>query len=344
MEYYGNRGRLEYDFRLVPGISPARIRLRFEGASDLKIDDEGALVMQVAGATVRQPPPYAYQEIGGSRHPVEASFVIRDPMEVGFVVKGQTPSLPLVIDPVIIYSELLGGSGADTAYDVVTDHDGLVYMVGATESADFPIDNASQSESAGRRDVFVMKFDPGTGFLYYVTYLGGSADDIGYAVETDDAGNAYVVGSTRSADFPTLAPFQGSLRGSADAFITKLDFEGLPLFSTYLGGDALDIALDVAVDVAGRVHLAGTTRSSNFPTEQAFQGSLAGSADAFVATLSPLGTALEYATYMGGSGFDQGMALVLDSDGNRYLAGRRREPRNSRLPGKSDSRSMPHER
>ena len=161
--------------------------------------------------------------------------------------------------------------------------------------------------------------------LFYSTYLGGSIRDGGQGIAVDSAGNAYVTGLSHSPDFPTATgAFQGTLAGSFDAFVTKINPVGsAPLvYSTYLGGSGDDYGLGIAVDAAGNASLTGFTNSPNFPTTPAaIQSAPGGSADAFVTKLNSSGSALIYSTYLGGSGYDVGQGIALDSLGSAYVTG-----------------------
>ena len=143
----------------------------------------------------------------------------------------------------------------------------------------------------------------------YSTYLGGSLHDevLGIAVDPNDS-SAYVTGIAWSADFPTVSPIQGSNGGSYDAFVAKINAAGSALvFSTYLGGNAWDRGQAITWDDDwGEIVVAGTTYSSNFPTQNPLQGSLSGPADAFMTRLKSDGSAIQYSTYLGGSAWDGG--------------------------------------
>jgi outer membrane protein assembly factor BamB/plastocyanin len=151
--------------------------------------------------------------------------------------------------------------------------------------------------------------------LTYSTYLGGTADDVAYAVAVDGSGNAYVTGVTASTDFPVGS---GKNHGNLDVFITKMNASGSGfIYSSYLGGSQADEAGAVHVDASGRAYLTGVTNSTNFPTTSgAFQRSFRGGTwDSFLAKLSPAGSSLNYSTYLGGTGDDQGFGVTLDPTG-----------------------------
>ena len=108
--YYGNQGRLEYDFVVAPGADPRLVTLAFEGARDVHIDARGELVLGVEGGEVRQHKPVVYQEVAGVKQEVAGRYVMKGTRQVGFRVAAYDPSRPLIIDPVLVYSTYLGGS------------------------------------------------------------------------------------------------------------------------------------------------------------------------------------------------------------------------------------------
>src|SRR5205814_9174838 len=135
--YYGNQRQLEYDFVVAPGADPNRIVLGFQGAERLEINAEGELVLHAAGEVIRQRVPVIYQEINGVRTKLEGRYVLKDAHRVGFQVAAYDPSRPLVIDPTLVYSTYLGGSGGDVGHGIAVDAAGAAYVTGLTGSADF---------------------------------------------------------------------------------------------------------------------------------------------------------------------------------------------------------------
>ncbi|MGI8529527.1 MAG: SBBP repeat-containing protein [Geodermatophilaceae bacterium] len=344
-------GRLEYDFMLAPGADPAQIRLGFQGAAGLAVDDRGDLrVALPGGGELRQLAPVAYQGAGQTRRPVSSQYRLLGGDRVGIEVGQHDPALPLVIDPVLSYSSFLGGGDYDSAYGIAVDADGNTYVSGLTASYDFP----GASTVAGI-DAFVTKVSPDGSQIVYSTTLGGSADERANGLALDALGNAYLTGRTESPDFPTTGRAYDRTCGTdgacnpdglgphADAFVTKLNASGSALvYSTFLGGSGYDNgnpnrffgdgAGDIAVDGAGNAYLTGSTQSANFPvTANAFQPSNGGGIctpgtplcqDAFVTTLNAAGTRLLYSTYLGGSDIDEGFGIALDSSRAVYVTGR----------------------
>ncbi|HZI17027.1 MAG TPA: SBBP repeat-containing protein [Pyrinomonadaceae bacterium] len=331
--YYGNQRQLEYDFVVAPGRDPRVVGLRFEGADSVEVDAAGDLLLALGGGVVRQPKPFVYQEVSGERRQVEAGYAVGADGLVGFSVGEYDPGLPLVIDPVIVYSTYLGGSGTEDGNDIKVDSAGNAYVCGNTSSTDFPTANALQATFGGAtfeggRDGFITKLDAaGTAFVYS-TYLGGSGDDRCNKLAVDTEGNAYVAGETTSnTDFPRANALQATFGGGlSDAFVAKLNASGSALFySTYLGGSIFDAAGGIALDSSNNVYLTGRTTSANFPTANAVQPTQASQfADAFVTKINAAGDALVYSTYLGGSGgeaFDAGFSIAVDSTGAAYVTG-----------------------
>jgi beta-propeller repeat-containing protein len=183
--------------------------------------------------------------------------------------------------------------------------------------------------AGGRIGVRVGPYDPSRPLvidpvLVYSTRLGGNNLDEGTSIAVDRAGNAYVTGFTYSANFPTLPEAaQPRFGGAVDVFVAKLNPTGSALvYTTYLGGTGDDRGLGVAVDSAGNAYVAGITLSPDFPTTAGAVGTtFGGESDAFVAKLSPNGSALVYSTYLGGINFDAASAIAVDTAGHAWVAG-----------------------
>jgi len=333
--YYGNQRQLEYDFIVVPGADPRRIAFEVSGAKRIRRDAQGDLVltMKTGEDEIRWHKPVVYQEKDGARQLVAANYAITDKNRVGFEVAKYDARRPLYIDP-LIYSTYLGGSGGDLANGIAVDSAGNAYVVGFTCSTDFPTMNPLQPNYAGGNpycgDAFVTKLNPTGTALVYSTYLGGSNADDGLGIAVDSAGNAYVIGFTYSTDFPvTPGAFQTVCNGGSgcsqygDAFVAKINAAGSALvYSTYLGGNSYDTSSRAAVDSSGNAYVTGQTSSTDFPTTPgAFQTIFGGRSDAFVTKFNPSGSALVYSTYLGGSLWDEGSGIAVDSAGNAYVTG-----------------------
>jgi len=230
--------------------------------------------------------------------------------------------------PVVRYGTYLGGSFSDMATAVAVDRFGNVYVTGSTMSPNFILRHAFQSRCggcadgaySGSGDAFVAKFS-NKGGLIYSTYLGGRNDDAGTAITVDRSGNAFVVGTTSSPDFPTDHAIQRDNNGGTDAFLTELDPQGGVVFSTYLGGSDDDEAHAVTTDGHGRIYVAGSTMSTDFPVKGGVQATLKGHTNAWIGEFTRDGAALAYSTYLGGTGDDEANGIAVDRAGNAYVVG-----------------------
>ncbi len=220
------------------------------------------------------------------------------------------------------YSTFLGDKSSDSARDIAVDASGNAYIVGGTNSSNFPTSTPIQGSRAGFFDAFVSKINAAGSALLYSTYVGGEGNDFGYGIAVDDGGNAFITGKTNSYAFPTVSPFQSDFAlGLSDAFVTKINASGTAYdYSTYLGGAATDEGKDIALDAAGNAYITGHTHSVNFPTSSPIQGKNP-FRDLFVTKMNVTGTALVYSTYLGGNGNDIGHGIAVDPSGNAYIIG-----------------------
>jgi hypothetical protein len=347
--YYGDQRQLEYDFDIAPGTDPGLIKIHFEGVDKISLGNRGELILALPGGEIRQPAPVIYQMVGGRHQAVTGGYQLVDAHTVAFAVGNYDHDWPLVIDPVLYFSTYFGGNSSDAAWSIALDTNGFVYVAGqtlspqksATNPAPFSTTNAFQTNFMGGSqvgDAFVAKFDNSGSNLIYQTYLGGSADDAAYGIAVDGFGNAYVAGATESPNFPIRNGIYTNISGvanphlgtyPADAFVAKLGPSGSNLlYSTYLGGESADAAYAIALDSSNNVYLTGFTYSTNLPTTaNAFQKHLACpysfsfNANAFVAEIGAAGTNLVYSSYLGGTNFDTGKGIAVDSSNYVYVTG-----------------------
>ncbi len=335
--YYGNQSQLEYDFLVAPGADPGRIRLRLSGADTLHIGKNGDLIVSAGNSEIAFRKPVIYQQIDGERKPVHGDFALLSDNTVGFRLGRFDRREPLVIDPVLVYSTYVGGSGGSIANAIAVDADGDTYIAGAAFSADFPVtDGAYQTADKGKYGTaFVCKMNPTGTALVYCTFLGGSDDqgfsyDQAYGLAIDSEGDAYVAGQTSSSDFPiTNGAAQttntGKNANQGSSFITKLNPTGSALvYSTFLNGAQISA---LAVDHSGNAYTTGTCLAALTVTAGAFQtkfpvpSSDEGQIAPFVTKLNAAGSELAYSTYLGGSSGDVAKAITVDDSGNAFIVG-----------------------
>ncbi|MGE0129949.1 MAG: SBBP repeat-containing protein [Blastocatellales bacterium] len=340
--YYGDQRRVEYDFVVSPRSDPRQIRLAFEGAEKITVDEQGDLLLDIAGEQLRMRQPIVYQESNGVRHQIASHYAllesepsIRNPQSeirnpvVGFQIADYDASETLIIDPALEYSTFYGGSGTDIAYGIAVDRQGSVYVTGQTSSLNFPTQNPFDTQLNGANDAFVVKLSPRGDEIIFSTYIGGrNPGDRGWAIAVDQAGNVYFTGETTSINFPTVNAAQPNFRGGVDAFAAKLNIQGNELlYSTYLGGGFTDVSHDIALDRFDNAYITGRTESFNFPVKNPLQPSLRGQRDAFVTKFNADGEVL-FSTYLGGEPVapgerdeEAGYGIALDALRNVYITG-----------------------
>jgi len=337
--YYGNQGRLESDYILAPGADPAQIGLQIKGAGAVKLDSQGALVLSTAAGDVVLHKPFAYQETAEGRREVAANFVQHGPHLVGFHVAPYDTHQPLIIDPVVVYSTYLGGSGRESANGITVDSTGAAYVTGFTTSTNFPttagsVQPAAKHTGATNQETFVTKLSADGTAQVYSTYLGGTGSgsgDKGSAIAVNSSGQAFVIGTTGASDFPTTinAYTRIAPNNSGIAFLAQLSADGSALlYATYLGGNSSENGLGVALDQAGIAYVVGATASFNFPLVNPFQLTNKNTTSGTTAFLSKIDTtktgtpSLIYSTYLGGSSGELAQAVAVEATtGIAYITG-----------------------
>ena len=395
--YYGNQRQLEYDFVVAPGADPSAIRLNVRArlaspkgaqrAAPLRIDSNGDLVVGVAGDEVRFHKPVVYQSATAqssspatgqsplqspatgtseSRHYLDGRYVLQAGNQVRFQVDAYDRTQPLIIDPVLVYSSLVGGSLRDVGWGIAVDASGNAYLAGEAQSVDFPRVNQIPGACNGTcgtttyyGDAFVTKINAAGDALIYSSFIGGSGVDGALAIAVDGSGNAYLTGLTyclpvcsQGNDFPIVNQISGACNGSCghgnvDVFLTKINAAGDALaYSSLIGGSLDENGQGVALDGLGNAYLMGWTESADFPRVNQIPGACQGSCgigyngDIFVNKVNAAGSALVYSSLVGGSGPEneggQGGAIAVDSSGNAYVTGQTLSddfPRVNQIPG-----------
>jgi hypothetical protein len=348
--YYGNQGQLESDYVVSPGADPRHIGLHIEGAKNLKLDPQGDLILATAVGDLSLHQPLAYQVHAGTRKSVVARYILHGSRSVGIQVASYDSRLPLIIDPVVVYSTFLGGSKNDVASAIAVDASGNAYVTGFTNSLNFPTlsflpgQATFVSTQTSAQEVFVTKLNSAGSALVYSTYLGGTGSgvaDQGFGIAVNSSNQAFITGTTSASDFPTTCTnaFNCTIPNPAGTvFLTQLDSTGSALlYSTFLGGSGRELAFGIALDPAGIAYITGNTNSPNFPvTAGTFQSTdNVTTANAFTAFISKIDTtksgtpSLVYSTYFGGSGGETAFGIAADANGNAYITG---ETASSDLP------------
>jgi len=278
--YYGNQRQLEYDFVIAPDASFKQIRLAFDGADKPRLNRHGDLIIRSGAHKITLLRPKAYQEIGEQRRDVSIRYLLNTRSQVTFQIGDYDKRQPLIIDPVLVYSSFLGGSGLDRGTGIAVDSSGNAYITGHTSSLNFPTGSPLQAaHTGGEQDAFVSKLNASGSALVYSTYLGGSGTEVATSIALDNAGNAYITGQTTSNNFPLVNALHSTLSGSNDGFIAELSASGSALvYSTFLGGRGSDEGNSIAVDSLGNAYVTGVTSSRDFPTTNPLQTLRSGNA------------------------------------------------------------------
>jgi uncharacterized protein (TIGR03437 family) len=229
----------------------------------------------------------------------------------------------------IVFSTYLGGNGLDVGRSIAVDQVGNIYIGGVTSpntnnSTGFPFritSGAAYTQRSGSGfDGFIVKLDPSGSTLLYSTLVPGLNSA---SIAVDVSGSVYFAGSTVSAAFATVPATFGAYQSTNDgSFIGKLKPDGSAFsFATYFGHVSQSIA-SIAIDSTGNVYVAGTTNSNGFPaTSGSFQANPPGPRSAFVAKLNATGSALVYASFLGGSQSDSGLQVRVDAAGEAVVLG-----------------------
>jgi Domain of unknown function DUF11/Beta-propeller repeat len=343
LAYYGNAGRLEYDFVVAPGADPGQIALHFDGADGLRLDAQGNLILETEGGEVRFEAPRVYQTAGREQEPVEGRFLLRNNDEVAFEVGAYDRSRTLVIDPVLSYSTYLGGSGNEGCSAITgtptsgcpalaIDAGSDIYLAGPTTSSDFPVPSGGTSPTlTGTANVFVVKLVNGGSAISFTTYLGGDGTDTTAGIAVDNGFNVFVAGTTSSTDFPQFNGLTySSISAGKHAFLSELDSTGSTvLYSTYLAGGGTETASGLALDAKGKAYVTGVTTSTDYPvTASTFQSASRATNQFFLTkidTALPGSSSLAYSTYFGGgfpaNGQAVGGGVAVDASFNVYITG-----------------------
>ncbi len=225
----------------------------------------------------------------------------------------------------IEWATYYGGQGNENVAAASLAADGTLWIVGHTDSDDFPVSpGAAQATGRGRNDAFALRLGQ-DGNRRAATLIGGSKAEIAVDIAALEDNGAVAVGHTRSTDLPASG-YQTDKRGGdddrSDVFITRISPDAGELRTTYLGGSGDDQAGGVAVGAGGKIWVAGATGSADFPvTRDAIQPKPASrESEAFIAVFSDLST-LDYATYFGGTGADAVKRVEADADGRVYVLG-----------------------
>ncbi len=329
LKYYVVNGDVKYDYTIFPGGSVADIEVKYSGIQSLVVDKNGTLCISTKLTELKDYLPKSYQVIDGKEIPVKVRYRLKGKFSVGFVAEEYNKNYPLIIDPALIYSTFVGGSGDDFEYTggISLDATGNIYVTGRTMSANFPVTaGALQNIYKGNMDAFVFKLNPSGTALIFSTFIGGSGLDAGYTTKIDPVTNdIYVAGTTGSANFPTTAgAFQTTYSGGIyDPFLFKLNASGNSfIYSTLMGNAQDDYGAGLDIDDLGNAYLVGQSSGVYPTTAGAYQATYGGGPwDVFITKFNTTGTGVIFSTMLGGSGEDHSHSIKVDSNYDVYIEG-----------------------
>lgn len=345
---------IKYEFVVSPAADPAQIKIDYDGVSSLKLSN-GHLIVTTPVARVIELPPVAYQlDENGDTLFVSCDYVLQE-STISFKLGQYNTNLPLVIDPVVVFSSYSGSASDNWGYTATYDSEGNLYGGGICFGASYPTTlGAYQVNFAGgQTDISISKFNAQGNNLLYSTYIGGSALDIPHSLYVNDNDELYILGTTGSADYPvTPRAFDTTFNGGpnttlstnltfgqgSDIVISKFSAAGDSLLaSTFVGGsmsDGINIASilrknyaddnrgEILIDENSNVLVVSSTYSPDFPvTPDAYDTTYNGTQDVCVFKMNQDLSQMIWCTYLGGSGNEAGYSMALASDNSVYVCG-----------------------
>lgn len=307
---------VKYDFVLDAGVDPSIIQIEFEDHEEIRLEGDGSLVLANRMGEIFENRPVSFQ----NGEEIQTEFVL-DGNELSFAISNYDLDQPLVIDPEVNWSTYYGGSNLDHGVSVKSDSNGNIFMNGYTESSTAIADGGHQNNLASAPDAFLVKFNA-DGERQWATYYGGSQIDRSYYSDLDSEGNIYIAGQTVSTTGIGSNGHQNTYGGgSYDGFLVKFNTNGVRQWGTYYGGSVYETGYACAVDNDDNVYLVGASNSPEGIASGGYQN-VVGSAlnDSYLVKFNSNGQRL-WATYYGGSSFENGWVCAVDNDNNVYLAG-----------------------
>ncbi|TXB66021.1 T9SS type B sorting domain-containing protein [Vicingus serpentipes] len=263
LNLYSSGNFLKYDFILNPNSNIEDIILNYKGVDELKIDNAGNLIVKTSVGDVIEQQPYSYQLIDGKKVEIKSKYVLKDNL-VSFKVSGNyNKSLPLIIDPILIFASYSGSTADNFGMTATYGYDGSLFAGGTVFNNGYPTtlgaydSSFNGSTGSGITDVCITRYDSTGTNLIYSTYIGGTATETVHSLIANEDNELYLYGATSSLDFPTtlnsyVDTFSGgtsvyyvsngsNFTNGTDIYIAKLSANGSNLLgSTYLGGSQND--------------------------------------------------------------------------------------------------------
>lgn len=355
---FSGGGQMKYDFLVEPGGNPMRIKLQYTGQNDMRLTDEGNLIIETVAGEMMEEAPYAYQLVNNELVEVACHFKLKDGQVSFAFPEGFNKKHQLIIDPILSFASYTGSTANNFGSTATFDNDGFLYGGGTAFSAGYPttagvVQNAF---AGGSIDIGLSKWSLDGSTLVWSTYIGGNGNETPHSLVVNSNDELFVLGTSGSNNYPVSpAAFNTAFNGGTnvnyangygfshtsgcDVVVTRLNNTGGGIIgSTYIGGsqnDGVNDAIvlshnygdefrgEIALDAAERPVVATTTRSADAPvTPNAAQSTFGGGGqDGYLFRMSSDLSNLQYATFIGGPNADAGYGVQFDSGGNIFVTG-----------------------
>lgn len=341
---------VEFDWIVNPGASPAQIALDFEGQDSFSFEN-GGIQAHTSVGDFGLKKPLAYQD----QNPIECMYMPGGHGNAfGINLWGQKydKNKPLVIDPVLVFSTYSGSRGDNFGYTATYDSGGHLYAGGIIdiEQGAYPVTTGAFQFIYGGSgpatapvwlpcDASLSKYKPDGSALVWASYLGGTSNEYPHSLGLDDKNNLLVFGTTLSKDFPVpkKTAYDTTNGGGHDIYVVKISADGKKMLAgTYLGGvrdDGInsgalhfnyadDFRGDIISDANGNIYIASCTKSGNFPiTAGAAQSGYKGGLESVVVSLNSDLSAVNWSTFLGGTGDDAAYSIKMDDSSHIVIGG-----------------------
>ncbi|MBP9068536.1 MAG: SBBP repeat-containing protein [Bacteroidia bacterium] len=326
LKWYSENGHLKYDYYVAADVDHRVIKLKYEGATKLSLNEKGTLIITTALGEIVEQKPLVKQngKILKSAWKIEGNTV-------SFTIEGRNNSLPMIIDPGIrIWGTYYGGTGGESTMNSAVDANGNVYTSGTTSSNNgnsiATVGSHQATYGGGQDNAFIAKFNA-SGVRQWATYYGGPTREFGISLALDNTGaNVYLCGHSLSSVGNVIATpgaHQTTFGGFWDAFLVKFNSNGIRQWGTYYGDTGMEHGNGVGTDAAGNVYLCGKTdaATTNFiATAGCHQPGFGGVEDCFLVKFNSSGVR-QWGTYYGGTGSDVARGIHVEANGDIFLTG-----------------------
>jgi uncharacterized repeat protein (TIGR01451 family) len=346
MAYFFTPEGLKYEYYIHSGADISDLQVKLIGASMQTLDSSRYLEMVTPIGSLKDDQLKAFTQ--KSKQPIDASFSIQDDI-LSFSLENTNREETIVVDP-LLYATFLGGLKYDTGRALQVDPEGNAYVVGTTESTEFPMATTPGGDPAPGYDkdyngtfsnIYLVKINPSGTELLYATFFGSTTGNSVATMLIDSLGCAYIAASSGD-DFPMTKTIGGAAIPGYDqtpggGLIFKVNPEGTELvYATRIKNVTIN---DMDLDSLGSVYFTGTALSDEMPKTKTVGGSVVPGydqtfhgpsfspmpglryGDAYAIKLNPEGTELVYSTYLGGTKYDSGWSIHVDANFNTFVAG-----------------------